>query len=504
MFISRIKPNELIKNRLEAEYYDPIKLSNLEWIPNWKHKGKELLELCDFITDGTHQTPDYVKQGEVFLSGKNIMDGWIDPAKTKFITSEDLFLLNKNKCVPVLGDILMSKNGKIGTAAVYQKHYPKCGLFVSVALLRHNSENDPQYVSAVINSKLGFNQFIRSSKTGVITNLHLEEIKETFIPQPSKTAQVYIGNKFRQAELLREWAKSLEDKFVDTLKCNFPEAFENHASGKKHTKAVPSNITYTLNPGAFNEERLRVQHYLLKNKGVKLSSMVNISGETTSSYLPETTYIGLNSIESNSCQLSPSTIGKENVTGASRLLPEGPVVAKLRPYLNKVSYIPKWLEGSVGSTELLCVQPKGDLSAWYLYGVLKSEATLKQIKPVATGATHPRIDKYDLSEVIIPVVTEHESLGLLLEKSQKAYFESSRLTEAAKLLVESLIEGKVTEIEIITAQQDLENEDNTKDKAILSKLTDKGYAVKEAKPLFTDLDGLYELLEEALQDKAQY
>ncbi len=245
---------------------------------------------------------------------------------------------------------------------------------------------------------------------------------------------------------------------------------------KKHSKAFPSDITYTLNPGAFDEERLRVQSYLIKNKGVKLSTVANVFGDTTKNYLPDTTYIGLNSISRNSCQLSPSTIEKEEVKGTCRLLPEGPVIAKLRPYLNKVSYIPKQLKGSVGSTELMCVKPKGELSAWYLYGALKSEATLKQIRPVATGATHPRIDKYDLNEVILPIVAEQERLGLLLEKSQKAYFESSKLTEAAKLLVEALIEKDATEAELIAAQQALENDDNTKDRVILRKLTNKAMA----------------------------
>ncbi|UTZ31307.1 hypothetical protein HB762_07795 [Vibrio campbellii] len=364
---------------------------------------------------------------------------------------------------------------------------------------------DPCYVAAFFRTDIGQRLIEKGvyGSTGQL-NLSSEHIKKLPVSILNFDCQKYIGNKIRQAEMLRGWATRLEGEFNKALQNEFPDAFENKPSGKKYSRATPSDINYTLNPGAFDEERIRVQRYLIKNKGVKFSTVAQISGESTTAYTSETTYIGLNSISSNSCQLSPSTIENEDVKATCRLLTEGPVIAKLRPYLNKVSYIPQWLKGSVGSTELMCIEPKSDLTAWYLYGVLKSEATLKQIRPVATGATHPRIDKHDLNEVIIPVLAEQESLGLLLEKSQKAYFESSRLIETAKLLVESIIEGKVTESEFVAAQQALENGNNTKDKAIMSKLTEKGYALTDAKPLFLDLEALYELLNEAQQDMEQY
>ena len=72
------------------------------------------------------------------------------------------------------------------------------------------------------------------------------------------------------------------------------------------------------------------------------------------------------------------------------------------------------------------------------------------------------------------------------------------------MILEALIEGFLSEDEIILAQKALENGDNTKDKAIFSKLTDKGHAVKDTKPLFLGLEGLYELLNEVQQEKAQY
>ncbi|MEZ9072351.1 hypothetical protein AB4086_13180 [Vibrio splendidus] len=403
-------------------------------------------------------------------------------------------------------DLVITRQGAgtIGRISIFlsqEEYFITDSLFI---VRLNKNKVDPCYVAVLFRTDIGQRLIEKGvyGSTGQL-NLSSEHIKKLPVSMPDLICQEYIGNKIRQAELLRGWAKRLENEFIKVLQDEFPDAFVDKSSGKKYSRATPLDISYTLNPGAFDEERLRVQNYLIRNRGVKFSTVAKISGESTSTYSSETSYIGLNSISSNSCQLSPSTVEKEDVQGTSRLLIEGPVIAKLRPYLNKVSYIPRWLAGSVGSTELMCVQSKGELSDWYIYGVLKSEATLKQIKPVATGATHPRIDKYDLNEVIIPVATEHENLGLLLEKSQKAYFESSALIEAAKLLVESLIEKDINEGEVIAAQQALENDDITRDKVILRKLTAKGYAVKDTKPLFSDLDELYGLLEEAQQDKDQ-
>jgi type I restriction enzyme S subunit len=61
-------------------------------------------------------------------------------------------------------------------------------------------------------------------------------------------------------------------------------------------------------------------------------------------------------------------------------------------------------------------------------------------------------------------------------------------------LIEALIEGKVTEAELVNAQEALERGDKTADRALLSRLTRKGVDVSGEPPLFPDLDALYALL----------
>ena len=60
-----------------------------------------------------------------------------------------------------------------------------------------------------------------------------------------------------------------------------------------------------------------------------------------------------------------------------------------------------------------------------------------------------------------------------------------------------MIEGEVTEDQLIQAQNALEQGDTGLDRAILSQMTEDGYAVAGSKPLFSDIDEFYDLLVQA-------
>ena len=105
---------------------------------------------------------------------------------------------------------------------------------------------------------------------------------------------------------------------------------------------------------------------------------------------------------------------------------------------------------------------------------------------------------------ILDVPLEFQNfLGETLCTADTLFKLSTRLTQSAKTLVEALIEGQLTEQQLIQAQQALEDGDNSFDQAILSKLSAEGYAIEGATPLFSDVDELYSLLEEAAQAEAE-
>lgn len=147
------------------------------------HKQKPLQDLCDLITDGTHQTPTYADEGVIFLSAKNVTSGEIDWEHIKYIP-QSLHLELHRRLAPKVGDILLAKNGTTGVAAVVDRD---CifDVYVSLALLRPRSDVIPKYLLAAINSPACKKQFNGSLKGIGVPNLHLKEIRQALVPSPS-------------------------------------------------------------------------------------------------------------------------------------------------------------------------------------------------------------------------------------------------------------------------------------------------------------------------------
>lgn len=494
MHISRISSSKLRTRRLDADFYYPNHIAVEERMLSLEHTE---FGSCGrfFVGPFGSKLPSnlYLEKGVPLFRVANVGEFQVNTENLAHLDEAVHAELSASEVRP--GDLLIVKASVGEKICKIPDWIPRANITQHIIAIRPNGTADTDFLSAFLFSRYGRLQLERYSLGSIIQYLGVIDARSVLIPRWKNTCQRYLGDKIRQAERLRAWAKSLEKAFFSELRHAFPDAYTNRKSTNKHTRITPADIVYTLNPGAFEEERLRVQKYLIANEGRLLQAIATISASTTTDYASETNYIGLDAIASNSCQLRPETVAVAGVLGASRLLAEGPIVSKLRPYLNKVSYVPAWLKGSVGSTELLCLSPKHNVSGWYLYGVLKSEATLKQLRPLASGATHPRIDQSDLLHVVCPMHTEQQRLGALLEDAQSAYFNAGYLTTAAKLLVEALIEGQITESDLINAQQALEAGDAGPDRAILARLRTDGLDGNEA-PLFPDLDRIAALLEQ--------
>lgn len=170
------------------------------------HAQRPLEQLCDLITDGTHQTPTYTEEGVIFLSAKNVTSGEIDWKRIKFIP-ESLHLELHRRLAPRRGDILLAKNGTTGIAAVVDRD---CifDIYVSLALLRPKTDVLPAYLLAAINSPLCTRQFAQALKGIGVPNLHLKEIRQTTVPYPSLNEQQDFVERMSTLSALKEKCKS--------------------------------------------------------------------------------------------------------------------------------------------------------------------------------------------------------------------------------------------------------------------------------------------------------
>ena len=158
-----------------------------------------LPNLCTIpITDGTHQTPTYTdkEHGIPFISSKDVTSQKINWDNIKYITKELHEELYK-RVAPQKDDILLAKNGTTGVAAIVEDSRV-FDIYVTLALIRPNKNVNPYYLYYVINSGFCKEQF-NSHLTGIgLPNLHLTDIKKTFIPLPPLTEQERIVSEIKR------------------------------------------------------------------------------------------------------------------------------------------------------------------------------------------------------------------------------------------------------------------------------------------------------------------
>lgn len=493
--------SQLLRHRLNADYYTREALENDDRV---RHYGCVTLgSKFNHADSGYGVLPgseEYLPAGKGIglVRGGDLQLGAINPPGVNaplsyqtdwtMLRKGDVLLLIKGACIDspegvgLVGDL---EAGRIFNGSCYRIRLSgyDSGFLVAYCLTRFFLIQKKREIA----------------NTGISYNDE-DSINDYLVPNSAPRVQTYIGDKVRQAERLRTQAQTLEQGFTDAIRQQCPEVFGEPKAFGRSSLVTASNLRRDLNPGAFNPERLRIRAEIKKAGGRELIDVATIEAAVTDSFGPDDEYIGLDAVSSATSQLAPVKVAQAEVEGAARVLREGPVISKLRPYLNKVGYIPAELARAVGSTELLCVIPKPGVSGWFIYGVLKLQCTVRQFQPLANGSTLPRIDAEDVLEVMIPWHADADQLGNGLERAQALYFSAEKITSSAKLLVEALIEGKVTEAELVAAHEALERGDDTADRALLRRLTRNGLDIAGQPPLFPDLDALYTLLAQTREE----
>ncbi|MBD2621024.1 restriction endonuclease subunit S [Microcystis flos-aquae FACHB-1344] len=221
------------KKRFSVEFYQPIYQIFDIRLENSKFTCRSLAEICSLISDGTHHTPKYIsddQQGIHFISVKDVREWEISFEKTKFISKEEHNKLAK-RCSPKTNDILLTKIGTIGKAALVPSNAPIFDIFVSVALLKLNDDSiSPPFVTYFLNSEVARIQFSRVVKGIGVPDLHLEDIAAIKIPLPPLNKQIELvaamdeERSHRKQKLAESDAllSSLDQFILDTLNFRLP------------------------------------------------------------------------------------------------------------------------------------------------------------------------------------------------------------------------------------------------------------------------------------------
>jgi type I restriction enzyme S subunit len=102
---------------------------------------------CQRITDGSHRSPKSVDTGLPMASVKDMHNWGLDLQQCRKITSEDFENLVRNDCKPLVGDVLIAKDGSYLKHCFWVQKPMEVVILSSIAILRPNKDLLSSYLS---------------------------------------------------------------------------------------------------------------------------------------------------------------------------------------------------------------------------------------------------------------------------------------------------------------------------------------------------------------------
>ena len=191
---------------------------------------KRLGEVCNKITDGTHDTPQKQATGVPYLTAIHIKDGAIDYDGCYFLSQKDHQAIYK-RCDPEYGDVLMVNIGAgIGSAAMNRVNYEFS--LKNVALLKPSKELLIGYFleSYLLMSKK--HNIYKSLNGGAQPFWGLDDIAKILIAFPSIKEQKRICSIFQ----LWDTAIAKQTALIEKLTLRKRGLMQQLLTGKKRLK----------------------------------------------------------------------------------------------------------------------------------------------------------------------------------------------------------------------------------------------------------------------------
>ena len=510
--VTRIPPS-LIEDRLDARYNAPLAVETRKKILTSGIKSNSVGGLYNLVCGpfgSTLTSDEHDASGEVLLiQPTNISGDAFSDASSWRITKKAL--IEKDLKTYPEGTLLFARVGIYPHVGIIPKEAGLCTISSSMIAGLPKSDLDTHFLVAFFKCIYGNILLNAAQKVTAQPTIGTTEISNTMVPIPDEVAQKYIGDKVRQAEQLRAWTKRLEVKLA-LLENQIPTS-KPVVGESKHSKATLEFLT---------ENRLDARYYAKKH--LDLYAQFNNEFESFGSICSSFKYgasIAANYVNSEGLPfirgnaLSPNRINQDDIVYLSKSLKdelktayveEGDILITRSGTVGVTTHVAaEHARYWYGSFIIKCKLAANSYLPAYVSWYLNSWVGQQQFRRLENGAVQLNINTEELSSIAIwkaPQEFQTEIDKLLIEQISAVNLSKS-LTSAAKTLVEALIDGQLTEQQLIQAQQALDDGDNSLDQAILSKLSNEGYAIEGATPLFSDIDELYHLLESAAQTEAE-
>ena len=256
----------------------------MEW------KEVRLGDVCSKITDGSHFSPKAQTEGYPMLSVKDMREYDFDFSNCKKISYEDYLKIERDGCVPQIGDVLVAKDGSYLKEIFICKEQREIALLSSIAIFRPNSQLiDSRFLCYCLKSPRVYNYISLNCVSGsALPRIILKDFKGVNIRVPSLDDQHRIASILssldRKIELnnkinadLEEMAQAIfknwfvdfepfkDGKFVDSELGMIPEGWKVGTLGditkNKSAKVKERNDVKVLSPVTTGELVLSEEYF---------------------------------------------------------------------------------------------------------------------------------------------------------------------------------------------------------------------------------------------------
>lgn len=224
------KLDEFLKATFVDMFGDPVKNPK-------KHRETTIGEVCYFVKDGPHKSPNYQEIGIPFISVNNIISGKWNFDNIKYISKEDHETFKK-RCHAERGDVLYTKGGTTGFAK-YVDIDLDFSNWVHVAVLKFDKNiMNGRFFESMLNSDYCYKQSQQYTRGIANRDLVLGQMKKIRLYLPTIEEQ----NKYAQIVEKVEEQKQRNEKVIEQMDNLFNSLSQKAFKVDLLSSETPNNV----------------------------------------------------------------------------------------------------------------------------------------------------------------------------------------------------------------------------------------------------------------------
>jgi len=442
--------------------YPKYKPSDTDWLDqipdSWEEKRLKYL-ISQKVTDGPHETPEFIADGVPFLSVDGIQDDRLIFDGCRYISPEN-HAQYKIKCFPHKGDILLGKAASVGKVAIVDVDF-EFNVWSPLALIRANKQVLPKYIYYSFKANTLQDQVFILSTSNTQHNLSMDDIPELWLTFPNNKEQSKIVSFLdRETEKIDEVMEK-KQKLIELLL-------------EKRQAIISQAVTKGLNPKAKMKDSgipwlgstlerwkvVKIKDLVLHRKGSIKTGPFG-SDLTTSDYVYDENVAFAKVYTQENVIAEDFEIGdpfidrnKYQELETCTLYP-GDVVLTTRGTLGKCVIFPQTAKLGVMHPCLLRLQLNNKiiLSDFFKLIVHESKYFIDQLLYISNATTLEVLYSDTLKQmvVVLPNVTEQRKILSVIEKDtskidsliDKIKLQNQKLQEFRQALISNVVTGKI-------------------------------------------------------------